>query len=410
MHWPLASLTTLAWRNLWRNYRRTSIMLLAIAVGVWAMIFMSALMRGMTDEMVLTGLRTLPGEVQVHHPRFRADPSVVNSMSPPGPALLAALQQPPVRAWAGRLRVPAVIASERGSRGVTLLGVDPVAEARLDSLPGTIEQGRFLDGPDDRGLVIGANLARRLETGLGKRVVIMSQDRDNNVADRGARVVGIYRGRLQAEEDQFVYAGVQVIQGMLQLGQDITEIAATAGDYRSVANWYPRIAAAAGDELEVLPWTELDRFLGAMLAVQDGFSLVFMVVIFLALSFGLVNTLVMAVFERVREIGLMQALGMRPGLILAQVLLESLYLLCLGLLAGNLLAWLSIKPLESGIDISSVAQGMEMMGMSTNLYPVLALQDMLMSTAVVIVLGILASLLPAWRAARLNPVRALNTN
>jgi ABC-type lipoprotein release transport system permease subunit len=126
------------------------------------------------------------------------------------------------------------------------------------------------------------------------------------------------------------------------------------------------------------------------------------------LSFGLVNTLVMAVFERVREIGLMQALGMRPALILLQILLESLYLLCLGLLLGNLLALVTITPLESGIDVSGVAQGMEMMGMGSTLYPVLAIRDMAMSTAVVVILGLLASLGPAWRAARLDPVAALN--
>jgi ABC-type lipoprotein release transport system permease subunit len=147
-----------------------------------------------------------------------------------------------------------------------------------------------------------------------------------------------------------------------------------------------------------------------MLKVQDGFALIFIVVIFLALSFGLVNTLVMALFERVREIGLMQALGMRPGLILLQVLIESLMLLTLGLVAGNLAAWLSIKPLESGIDISAVAEGMEMMAMGATLYPALDYRDMVMSSVVVIGLGLLASLLPAWRAAQLDPIRALARN
>jgi ABC-type lipoprotein release transport system permease subunit len=408
MRAPLAALAILAWRNLWRNHRRTLIMLLAIAIGVWAMIFMAALMRGMTDEMVRNGLRTLPGEVQIHHPDYRRDPSVVNSILPPTGALLDALQQSPVIAWASRVRVPAVVASERESRGVTLLGIDPIAERALGSLPQDIVQGRFLEDVDDRGVVIGASLARRLETRLGKRVVLMSQDPDNNVADRGVRVVGIYRARLAGTEDRFAYTGRTALQSMLGVGEAVSEVAVTAGNYRGVSAWYPGIAAAAGEGLEVLPWTELDTFLGTMLGVQDGFSLVFMVVIFLALSFGLVNTLVMAVFERVREIGLMQALGMRPGLILVQILLESLYLLCLGLLLGNLLALVTIKPLESGIDISSVAQGMEMMGMGTTLYPVLAIEDMGMSTAVVIILGLLASLAPAWRAARLDPVAALN--
>jgi len=405
---PLAGIATLAWRNLWRNYRRTLIMLLAIAIGVWAMIFMAALMRGMTDQMVRNGLQTLPGEVQIHHPDYRRDPSVVNSMAPPVGELLAVLQQAPVRAWSGRVRVPAVISSERSSRSVTLLGVEPATERALGALPDEIVEGRFLADADDRGLVIGASLARRLETGLGKRVVIMSQDPDNNVADRGTRVVGIYRARLQGNEDRYVYAGRAVIQTMLGMGDQLSEIALTADNYRTVASWSPLVVAAAGDQLEVLAWTELDSFLSSMLAMQDGFALVFMVVVFLALSFGLVNTLVMAVFERVREIGLMQALGMRPGLILGQIMLESFFLLCLGLLLGNVLALLSIKPLESGIDISSVAQGMEMMGMSTVLYPVLHRADMFMSTGVVVILGLLASLAPAWRASRLDPVRALN--
>ena len=410
MNMPLTVVATLAWRNLWRNYRRTLIMLLTIALGVWSMIFMSALMRGMVDEIVRNGLETLPGEVQIHNPDYRRDPSVVNSIAMPSGDLLKILGEPPVIAWAGRVRVPAVISSERDSRGVTLLGVDPSAESELGSAPHNIVEGRFLEGVDDKGVVIGANLARRLETALGKRIVIMSQNPDNEVADRGARIVGIYRARLPGTEDIFVYTGRAATQKMLGIGMDVSEIAITANSYRTVQSWYPKVVRAAGDQVEVLPWTELDTFLSSMLAVQDGFALVFMVVVFIALSFGLVNTLVMAIFERMREIGLMLALGMSPRLIMGQILLESLYLLGVGLAVGNLAGYLSIKSLESGIDISGVAQGMEMMNMSSVLYPALRAEDMWMSTAVVICLGLLASLLPAWKASRLDPVTALAKN
>jgi ABC-type antimicrobial peptide transport system permease subunit len=146
-----------------------------------------------------------------------------------------------------------------------------------------------------------------------------------------------------------------------------------------------------------------------MFNMMDGFVLVWVIIIFLALSFGLVNTLVMAIFERVREIGLIQALGMRPGLIVCQILLESLMLLLIGLGIGNGLALITIKPIESGLDISAVAEGMAMMGASSVLYPKLTVADLLLANSVVIVLGILTSILPAWRAARLDPIRALNT-
>ena len=312
-------LLILAWRNLWRNYRRTGIMLVAIVVGVWAMILFSSLMSGMVDEMVRGGLRTLPGEVQIHHPGFRDDPSVANSMDAPSGDLLARLNQPPVSGWAARIKVPAMISSERDNRGIQLLGVDPAQEISLGFDPQDIVEGRFLESPRDNGLVIGRKLAEQLETELGKRVVIMSQDPDNNVADRGIRIVGIYTARLQATEELNVYAGRETIQKMLKLGDKVSEVALTADDFRAVDSWWPGIATAAGAGLETLPWMALDGYLESMMDMQTSFNVIIMVVIFLALSFGLVNTLVMAVFERVREIGLMMALGMRPGWILSLI-------------------------------------------------------------------------------------------
>jgi ABC-type antimicrobial peptide transport system permease subunit len=144
-----------------------------------------------------------------------------------------------------------------------------------------------------------------------------------------------------------------------------------------------------------------------MLSVMDGFVVVWIVVVFLALSFGLVNTLVMAVFERVREIGLMLALGMTPRSILAQIVVESVLLLCIGLAIGNLVAWATIAPLENGIDVSIVGEGMEFWGAANVLYPALNLDDVLLTNAIVIVLGFIASLAPAWRASRYDPVSAI---
>lgn len=411
---PFSAMFTLAWRNLWRNHRRTTIMLAAITVGVWAMIFMTALMRGMVDDMLLNGIRSLPGEVQIHHPQYRDDPSINNSIPAPSAALLRALQTPEVIAWTARVRVSAVIQSERDSRGIVLLGVEPVSEIAVSFDSDSIIEGRFLEDSRDRGLVIGAKLAQHLETELGKRVVVMSQDPDNNIADRGFRIVGIYKAKLASLEETYVYAGRDTIQKLLNMGNQVSEIAITGEDYRNVDSWYPKIKRAAdqvrGMAVDTLPWYEANTYLGSMLSMMDGFVLVWIIVIFLALSFGLVNTLVMAVFERIREIGLMQALGMRPTMILYQILLESFLLLIIGLFIGNVLAIATIIPLQGGIDISAVAEGMEMMGTSSMLYPALKVNDMLLANVIVIILGLLTSILPAWRAASYDPIKALNTN
>ena len=404
---PINVIFTLAWRNLWRNHRRTLIMLSAITIGVWAMIFMTALMRGMVDDMLLNGIRNLPGEVQIHHPEYRDDPSINNSISPPDETLLEALQIPEVKAWTSRVKVPAVISSERDSRGVTLVGVEPVSEVQLGFDIDSIIEGHFLEDSDDTGLIIGAKMAERLETRLGKRVVIMSQDPDNNIADRGFRVVGIYKAKMASLEEIYVYAGLTTVQKLLNLDNQVSEIAITGNDYRHVEGWYPVIKKAADEKLQTLPWYEADTYLGSTMAMMDGFVLVWIVVIFLALSFGLVNTLVMAVFERIREIGLMQALGMRPSLILYQILIESFLLLFIGLLLGNVFAVGTIIPLQDGIDISAVAQGMEMMGTSSVLYPALKLNDVILANVIVIVLGLLTSILPAWHAASFDPIEAL---
>ena len=407
MRGSVTIVVTLAWRNLWRNYRRTLIMLAAVTVGVWAMIFMTALLRGMVDDMVRDGIRALPGHVQVHHPDFLDDPSVSNVMPPPGRALQDVLDSPPVTAWATRIRVPAVISSERDTRGVTLLGIDPDRESALSFVADDMAEGRFLESREDSGLIVGRKLLERLETKLGRRVVVMSQDPDNNIAERGFRIVGVFESTLASYEESYVFAGEATVQDLLSLGDRISELAVLGSDYRDVDGLRRSVGVAAGEELDTRPWYELDTYLGSMLTMMDGFVWVWIIVVFLALSFGLVNTFVMAVFERVREIGLMLALGMTPRSILLQIVVESIFLLVIGLALGNLVAWATIEPLEGGIDISIVSEGMEMFGAASVLYPALYIEDMILANVTVIVLGFLASLSPAWRASRYEPVEAI---
>ena len=403
----LAILSRLAWRNLWRNHRRTGIMLLAIILGTWAMIFMTALMRGMVSQMVSDGISALPGHVQVHHPDYRDDPSIANLIPISDSVLSDRFATADVRQWATRVRVPAVITSEYDSRGVTLIGVDPALEDGITFVDYDDVDGRFLEGPADKGVVIGQKLASILNTEVGKRIVLMSQDPQNEIADRGFRVVGLFSASVTSFEEQFVFAGKQTIQGMLRIGDQVSELAVLGDDYRDVEAAYITTSNLVDDGVVVERWTELDSFLGTMLGVMDGFVLVWIVVIFLALSFGLVNTLVMAVFERVREIGLMLALGMRPINILGQIILESLLLLAIGLAVGTALAWATVQPIKDGIDVSIVGEGMDMWGMSSVLIPELLLSDVVLANVVVLVLGFFASLSPAWRAANYEPIEAI---
>jgi ABC-type lipoprotein release transport system permease subunit len=285
--------------------------------------------------------------------------------------------------------------------------VDPARERGLTFVNYDEVIGRFLESSADTGVVIGRKLATILNTEVGKRIVLMSQDPDNEIADRGFRVVGLFEANVKSFEEGFVFAGTTTTQKMLRIGDQVSELFVIGDDYRDVEAEYQKTVALVDDGVEVERWFDIDGYLGTMLNVMDGFVLVWIVVIFLALSFGLVNTLVMAVFERVREIGLMLALGMRPVNILGQIIVESLLLLAIGLAIGSALAWVAVQPIKDGIDVSIVGEGMDMWGMSSVLYPELLLSDVILANVVVLILGFFASLSPAWRAAHYEPIEAI---
>ena len=408
MKTPTSMLITIAWRNLWRNHRRSLIMLAAIAIGLWGMIWMTALMRGMVDQMVDSAINTLSGHVQIHAEGFLDDPSIERTVPPvrDNPALQSLLDSARVTHWSERIRVPAVIRSERDVLGVTLVGIDPQQENGLSFIADSVTEGEYLAGVDDQHVLVGRKLIERLETKSGRRIVLMSQDPDNNIAERGFRIGGVFDTDLQATETSYVFAGIETVRAMLGMGDGVSEISLLGPDYRNLDALAADVRAAAG-EADTKTWLELDPYMATMLGVMDGVILIWFSIIFVALSFGLVNTLLMAVFERTREIGLLQALGMPPANILIMVLVESVIMLLIGLLAGNLLSWLTILPIQDGIDISGVAAGLEWAGMSSTLSPAVKPSDVLLANAIVLVLGIAASLFPAWRASRKVPVEAI---
>ncbi len=407
---PYLTIVVMSWRNLWRNPRRSGIMLVAICIGVWAMIFMTALMRGMVEDMLKRGIDNLPGHIQIHHTDYLDDPSVVNSMSVPSNELLSLLNGTEIPLWYGRIKVPAVIASERETRGVVLHGIDPIKETSTLLRNATIIEGRFLTSDMDKGVIIGKKLLDRLETDVGKRVVLMSQTPENEIAERGFRIVGVYKSDLSAQEDMNVFVASKITQNLLGVEGFVSEVAVFGVDARNVTPLLNSIDAVIDENgtIKAESWETIQPYLSSMVGMMDGFVLVWVVVIFLAMSFGLANTLVMAIYERIREIGLMMSLGMHPAMVMIQVLVESVFLLAIGLVAGNILALVSLHALKSGIDLSSMAEGLEMAGVGTELYPVLFMSDVLTANIVVCVLGVLTCIYPAWRASRFDPIKALN--
>ena len=400
----------LAWRNIWRNKRRTTVILVAVVIGVWSMLLLGSLMRGIADGMIKNGIDTLTGHIQVHHKGYRDDPAIENSIIDIDAVQSALYKVLPENAHsAARVRVNAIASNARHSGGVTLVGIDPAAEARVSFIGGAIAEGRYLKESDKNGIIIGEALRAKFETRIGRKLVLMSQDTEQEIASRAFKIVGIFTAEMQSTEKRFAFVSKSASQKMLKLKDGISEIAVIVPNDPDNESIYNALKAALpSDRFEIHTWRELLPFQTAYLKILDGFMWIWYLVVFVAMGFGIVNTTLMAVFERMREFGLLKALGMKPLWILREVLTESFLLLVTGMIIGNILAFLCILAISNtGIDLSALAAGVEYAGMSRVIYPAIAGRDIFIGNMTVLLLGLLVSLYPAAKAARFTPVEAM---
>jgi ABC-type lipoprotein release transport system permease subunit len=400
----------LGWRNIWRNPRRTAVILTAVIIGVWSMVFSSALVRGLADQMVRNGVATLTGHIQIHHRGYRNDPAIENSIDDPD-ALTSVLARclPASARWTERIRVNAVASNARHSDGVTLTGIDPAGERGVSFLPESITEGSYLSPTDATGVVIGRALADRFETRLGNKLILMSQDMGKVIRSRAFRIVGIYRADNTATETSYVFVNLPEAQRLLRLNGGISEISIILPKPDEVDTVAAGLRATlSARELEVHTWRELLPLVTASVAMYHGIIWLWNLVAFVVMGFGIVNTILMAVLERTREFGLFQALGMRPREIVGEVLAESLILLLLGMAVGDTLGLLSVLVLSfKGLNLAVFAAGVETLGMPRIIFPVITLPDLLWANAIVLVLGLVVSGYPAVRASRITPVQAM---
>ena len=396
-------LVQLSWRNLWRHRRRTLILITTICVAVGSVLVLNALLRGMQMSMVETALDNLNGHFKVVAPGYLDDPGIRKSFrfEPSGHPELASYG---IRGWTSRVRVPAVIRSERETRGVQFVGVVPGSEDI--SFLGDVEiDGEYLSGSDDRRILVGHSLAQQLETGVGRRVVLITQGVDGGNRESGYRIAGVYDAVGTGIEKAFVFTGITSVQELLAVDA-VTELSVRLTEGAQEPPVLHRLTRTFTD-LDVRTWQDLEPQAAMMHEMADATVSIWFLIVMGALIFGLVNTLVTAVMERIRELGMLRAIGMRRGAVIAQVVIESMITMAIGISVGVVLGLLGYLWLADGIDLSAFSEGLELTGIRPELVPRLWAQDVVLVVGLSLVLGFLASIYPAQRAVRIQPLDAM---
>ena len=401
----LLLLTPLAWRNLWRNSKRTVITLIVVSAGVYSVLFMASFIQAWADSTREQALNTLTGNGQIHAQGFLDDPTVNHLVPPLSDQTLAILNNEPVTGWTRRIRVPAVVQSEYRTLPLTLMGVEPAREAAISIIPAGLVEGQYLNAPDDIGIFIGKSLADRLKTRLEKRIIIMAQTQNGTLAERSFTVTGIFDGN-KGIEDQYAFAGLETTQQMLEVGQSTSEIVFRLAGEEGLETLVASLKDAAPD-LDTRAWRDLSPMAAIIESTMSLTIYIWLSIMFILMAFGILNTQLMAVFERVREFGLLQALGMRPRHILLIVALESFFLVGVGVLLGNVATVLTILSLSNGIDISFLAEGAAMAGAGSMMYPRMNVPQMIEMSLLIWILSILVALWPARKASKSSPVEAM---
>ncbi len=405
----------IAWRNLWRNPRRTLIILTAMVIGITSMVVLSALSRGMIDGMVDNAINNLVGHIRIQDPEYRVDPSIIRRITHPQ-QLLADITPllPPGADIARRIKVDGMLGTSREHVGVIIVGIIPENETGISFIGRPVHQGRMIN-PDESGdLIIGQALLERIGARVGRKVVLVSQNQEWENVSRSFRIRGTYRTELAQTEKVYVFVLLPVLQEMLGVGEGVTEITVhleqgKSGKDDGLAELVSALNTKIRDSGYIAEnWRQMLPAISAYLEMYNGYMLIWFIVVFIAMGFGIVNTMLMAVYERMREFGLQRAIGMRSSRIVRMVMVEILLLLLFGSLVANGFSLFLIKIVfGSGIDLSLFAEGTEMWGMSRVIVPALSLWDLYTANGVVLVLGLLVGLYPAVRAGRFTPVEAM---
>jgi ABC-type lipoprotein release transport system permease subunit len=407
----------LGWRNLWRNARRSLITIGAIGAAFAFLIVIIGLMGGLREQMLRNGTRLMLGHIQLHHAEYFPDRNINDTLEgSPNENLEAFMDRlvsmPGIETAAPRVQTFGLLSTGEFSAGAQLLGLDPDRESRLTTILHELDVGRGLDTAGGYSLLLGTELARELNAVVGSEVAVVCQAADGSMGNALFTVVGIVRTGLRNLDRSLALAHYADLQDLLVLDPERIHELALAIDDPQAAD---RIAAAlnAGllpERVEARSWGDLAPQLRDYLALSEGSATFVIALVALFAALGVLNTMMMAIFERTREFGILNAIGMKPGLLLRSLLAESLFLALLGLALGLLAGSIFLQHMSVyGWDLSAWTGELSLMDARVDpiLRGVWVWDQIAWAAAGLAISTLLAALIPGRRVFTLDPVEAM---
>lgn len=401
----------LAWRNMWRNWRRTAIALVAIVLGLILLLFFQGVIQGSDQAIFGNAVRLYGGNIQIHAPGFlaKANRLPLLPLEDADAAVQAALAQPQVISAAKRINTGGLITSREGAFPVAITAIEPTVEAPHSIQAANIGAGRFLQDDDRDAVLIGKGLADLLKVQVGDRVTLLGRSRHETMRQRTMTVVGIYNLGMAEAEKGMAFITLPEAQDLYNLRHQATEVAVSLQSVGQEDAVVPALESTL-PTYEVASWATLKPELKETLAMKGAVTTVIGFIVLLIASIGVLNLMLMAVFERTREMGVLGALGMKGRQIMSLFLLEGSLIGVVGAVIGCTLGLLLIAAVARvGIYFGTTANMGEMTAlMGDRLYPSITVAQAVGRGVAVVVIAALASLYPAWKAARKEPAEALH--
>ncbi|WP_159736893.1 ABC transporter permease [Vibrio atypicus] len=405
-------LIKLAWRNLWRNKLRTSIILGAMVFGLTGVIAMMGFMTGFVDSMISNAIRWQTSHIQIHEQKYVTNSDIADQI-PNGQTLAGSIRAlDDVTAVSARFIAQGMIASARSNRGVQINGIDLVNEAKIIPLSSHITQGEWLDNTGRNPILVSEKMAERLKLRIGSKVVLTFTDVEGEVAGAAYRVRGMFATPSTSFDEGKVFVRKSDLQHTASM-YGVHEIAILVSDVDKISLVEEEIKAlpdfaSNSSQLSIRDWQRIQPMLATMMSTMDVSNQVILVIFVVAMMFGIINIMLMSVFERTQEFGVLMAVGMQKHKIFSLIMFETTLLGVTGASLGIVVSIALVTLMNSvGISLASMSEGLGAYGVDTLLRPRVSAREYSMIFTTVFVASVLAAIYPARQILKQRPVEAM---